>query len=102
MKLAYSALYNGPFPADPREELDTETIHRYILENLFEMFNINHPADYKDRSMSVGDVVVLIDCGVETAYSCDGIGWTKLDSFDPTIRNSDWTTYEEYLKGVGN
>lgn len=101
MKLAHSALYNGPFPVDPRMDMATEKVHRYVLENLFEMFNLNIPVSC-EYNMSVGDVVIIIDSGVETAYSCDSIGWTKLDNFDPTIRNSDWMTYEEYLKGGGN
>ena len=28
-----------------------------VLDSLFEIFNIHHPKDYRNRSMSVGDVV---------------------------------------------
>lgn len=47
------------------------------LEELFREFNIDHPADYTGRSLSVSDVVILD--GV--AYFCDDFGWKKLDTF---------------------
>jgi len=31
------------------------------LEDVFQMFNLNHPADYKGRSLSVSDVVEVVD-----------------------------------------
>jgi hypothetical protein len=42
------------------------------LDKAFEIFNINHPSDYKQRSLSVGDVVVL---DRTLAYSCESVGW---------------------------
>jgi hypothetical protein len=44
-------------------------------EWLFERFNIAHPVDYRNRSMSVGDVVVL-DGG--KAYTCANIGFREI------------------------
>lgn len=45
------------------------------LEGLFEKFNINKPSDFKGRSLSMSDVVILD--GV--AYYCDAFGWEKID-----------------------
>lgn len=45
-----------------------------ILEALFEELNIDIPEDYKGRSLSVSDIVVLND----NAYYCNNFGWTQL------------------------
>jgi hypothetical protein len=68
-------------------EIDGFSIN-IALETLFEKFNIDHPKDYTERSMSVGDVVVLN--GV--AYECASVGWKRLGSFVPEINNPAWTT----------
>ncbi len=91
MQLAYSGLLHPNFTSDNPVQ---------ALEQLLYDFNMNFPSDYTDRPMGVGDVIVLIDCGVETAYACAGFGWTKLDSFDPSVRNPAWTTFAEQTKGA--
>lgn len=45
-----------------------------ILENLYYIFNVNHPKNYKGRSLSVSDIV-KID---EQYYYCDLFGWKKI------------------------
>lgn len=45
-----------------------------ILEDLFRIFNIERPDDYKGRSMSTSDIVILDD----KVYYCDSFGFTKL------------------------
>jgi len=45
-------------------------------EILFEQFNINHPADYRNRSMSVGDVIVFAG---NAAFACDPIGFSQIE-----------------------
>ena len=59
------------------------TVAAEDLEDVFCIFNADRPEDYKARSMSVSDVVKVID-GTETAkpgfYYCDTIGFKKLDS----------------------
>jgi hypothetical protein len=45
------------------------------LEGLFEKFNTSKPSDFKGRSLSISDVVILD--GV--AYYCDAFGWEKID-----------------------
>lgn len=55
------------------------------LEEVYTMFNMNHPAGYKARSLSVSDVVEVIEGGkVEPGfYYCDSIGF-EMVSFDPS------------------
>ncbi len=40
---------------------------------LFEVFNLAHPADYRGRSMSVGDIVMF---GDEMIFACASVGWS--------------------------
>jgi hypothetical protein len=47
-----------------------------VLEQTFRALNINHPADYCERSLSVGDVVTIAGT---RSYRCDWLGWQKLD-----------------------
>jgi hypothetical protein len=53
---------------------------QYILDNLWEEFNINHPADFHGRSMSVSDVIALQDDGKDYWYwyYCDSLGWEEI------------------------
>lgn len=45
--------------------------HREYLEELFYVFNEEHPEDFYGHSLSVGDVVVI----GETAWFCAPVGW---------------------------
>ena len=95
MKLAYSGEVEAATP------LQAASV-------LFERFNIDHPADYRNRSMSVGDVVVLSRNGKEiVAYACESVGWTDItETFDPASKNPEWITWEEQrrreLSGAAN
>lgn len=62
----YHTVYNGSITADNQTE---------ALEQLYTIFNINHPIDFKGHSLSVSDVVKLND----TLFYCNRIGWKKLD-----------------------
>lgn len=48
--------------------------HNDVLEDLFDLFNINHPKDFAGRSMSVSDIVQLED----KYFFCDSIGWKEV------------------------
>ena len=54
------------------------------LEDAYRMFNLDHPEDYRGRSMSVSDVVEIIDSDtVEKGfYFCDTVGFKKIE-FEP-------------------
>lgn len=63
----YKTVYTGNIAGtDPTE----------ILETLYIMFNCNHPADYRGRSLSVSDLVSLEDKGT---YFCDSFGWKRIN-----------------------
>lgn len=55
------------------------------LEDIYRMFNIDHPSGYKGRSLSVSDVVEVIgEDGKSTFNFCDSIGFKEI-SFDPYL-----------------
>lgn len=47
-----------------------------LLEQAFRVLNIDHPADYGERSLSVGDVVTIDGL---RSYRCDWVGWQTLE-----------------------
>ena len=61
----YEVVYEG--------ELDYPEMPN-ALEELFEMFNIRRPEDFKGHSMSVSDIVEVDG----ENYYCDAMGWVKL------------------------
>lgn len=74
-------------------EIDSEIYDRVFegevdctnLEDVYRMFNMEHPEGYKGRSLSVSDVVEIIeDNGESTFHFCDDIGFKEV-SFDPEL-----------------
>lgn len=51
------------------------------LENIYEKFNIDHPADFRGHSLSVSDIVVLHQGGKDTAHYCDSFGFQEVPEF---------------------
>ena len=51
------------------------------LDKIFRIFNLEHPEDFKGHSLSVSDIVQIIDSDEEPNgyYYCDSIGWKKID-----------------------
>ena len=47
-----------------------------LVEETFRILNIAHPADYNERSLSVGDVVTIRR---RRSYRCDWLGWQRLE-----------------------
>jgi hypothetical protein len=82
---AYRQVYSGD-PADLGIGYD-ENLAKFrfdsprILEELFCIFNTQHPADYHGWSMSVGDIVTLEMSGVKMAFFCDMAGWADCGIF---------------------
>lgn len=68
------------------------------LENLFEKFNIHRPQDFKGRSMSVSDIVVLHRNGEDKAYYCDSLGFREVPEFfnDNCLENAEKQTEQNY------
>ena len=69
------AFYNKVY--ERTDEIDQNLPIKRYLEQLFEEFNRNHPEDYKGRSMSTSDVVIVNDI----PYFCDSIGFEQLEKF---------------------
>ena len=53
---------------------DTNNVYE-VLEDLFCIFNLHHPSDYRGHSLSTSDVIDVD--GVK--YFCDSVGWKKLN-----------------------
>ncbi|MGN0399383.1 MAG: YodL domain-containing protein, partial [Blautia sp.] len=51
------------------------------LDELYSIFNQNHPADFKGHSMSVSDVVIVNRDGDVKAYYVDSFGFADLPDF---------------------
>lgn len=50
------------------------------LDDIYELLNVNHPADYYARSLSVSDIICCIkEPNKREWYYVDDFGFTKLD-----------------------
>mgnify|MGYP000186384180 FL=1 len=66
----YQLIYTAP--------LDKDT----TLDEIYRRFNIEHPADYKGHSLSMGDIVVFRQDGKQTAYYVDeGADYRQVPEF---------------------
>lgn len=68
------------------------------LDGLFYMFNLRRPSDFRGRSMSVSDVVLINDKGNEKAYYVNDRGFVEMPEF---ILQKGWeklTVAEKYEK----
>lgn len=54
------------------------------LEEVYQMFNLDHPDGYRGRSLSVSDVVEVVGEEESTFHFCDSIGFREVD-FDPDM-----------------
>ena len=51
------------------------------LDSIYERFNLYHPADFRGHSLSVSDIIVLHQDGVDTAYYVDSFGFQQVPEF---------------------
>lgn len=66
----YEIVYD--YPLEPGKELDVEEIYR--------IFNVEHPEDFHGHSLSVGDVLCVEKDGEAIAYFCNSWDFVKLDA----------------------
>nr|WP_300837753.1 DUF3849 domain-containing protein [uncultured Acetatifactor sp.] len=71
----YNLVYSGEL-SDIRGQTQDEK-----LNDIFEKFNIDHPADYRGHSLSVSDVVVFHVNGKNSALFVDSFGFKELPDF---------------------
>lgn len=80
----YDKVYSG--------STDNKSSANEVLESLFVKFNLQFPSDYRARSMSVSDVVVLNDHGKKQAYFCDSFGFVEVPQFlQSTVKVTELT-----------
>lgn len=83
--------YDGVYTAkiESKEEKCKEGDEKYnVLEELFLIFNLNHPDDFRGHSLSVSDIIALIDDKGTTWWYCDSFGWQNItDYMKETGRN---------------
>ncbi len=71
---------NGFSFEDYKEVYSGEIAQKNCLDKLFEMFNIERPADFTGHSLSVSDVVAIKTEGNDYWYYfyCDSYGWQEV------------------------
>lgn len=65
------------------------------LEDVYIKFNIDIPRSHYGHSLSVSDIVEVIDsdCVKSGFYYCDSVGFKKLSDFDASLCPKDYDTY---------
>jgi hypothetical protein len=67
----YVKVYEGDIIGNPHHP----NFRKTALDELFRKFNIDHPKDFKGRSLSVSDVVSFDGTH---AFYCNPVGWMDL------------------------
>ena len=70
----YDLVYSAEISAKGR-------IKEEVLEDIYTVFNVEHPVDFKGRSISTSDVIVMANGDEQTAHYCDNFGFKEIDSF---------------------
>ena len=69
----YNFIYTEPFTKYAAQ--------RDRLEEIWERFNNDHPADFKGHSLSVSDIVAIRQSGIVTYHYCDSFDFAELPKF---------------------
>ena len=80
----YKKVYEGDYQTELEDRYNhVSTYAGAVLNKLFEMFNINHPADFRGHSLSVSDLVALKKDDSWIWYYCDSFGWKEITDIMP-------------------
>ena len=95
----YELIYTGALTQDG-SQIDK-------LEDLYRIFNIEHPQDFTGHSLSISDIVALKQAGVVSYHYVDSIGYKELTNFRNTanhLKNAEMQMEDDYgmLDGVIN
>lgn len=95
----YELVYTGAL-AEGGSQIDK-------LENLYRIFNIEHPQDFTGHSLSVSDIVALKQAGVVSYHYVDSVGYQELFGFcstDNPLKNAEMQMEDDYgmIDGVIN
>lgn len=69
----FSKCYNKVYEFEITEGIDNVDLY---LEELFKKLNINHPEDYKARSLSTSDIIQIED----RYFMCQDVGFKEIDT----------------------
>ena len=76
------------------------------VEQLYNQFNNDHPADYHHPSMSVSDIVAIKQDGKVSCHYCDSVGFTQIPGFLPQnpLKNAEMAVEDDYgmIDGIIN
>ena len=93
-------MVNGGVNMDEYEPVYSGTIESLLdsvpnmLESLFALFNCSHPADYRGRSLSVSDIIVLED---GTTWFCDSVGFKQIQPGELNIAEEEATDERTFI-----
>ena len=77
-----------------------------VLDNLEYRFNNEHPADYRNPSMSVSDIVAIKRDGKVSCHYCDSFGFAEVPGFlpDNPLKNTEMAVEDDYgmIDGIIN
>ena len=95
----YELIYTGALTHDG-SQIDK-------LEDLYRIFNIEHPQDFTGHSLSISDIVALKQAGVVSYHYVDSIGYKELTNFrntDNHLKNAEMQMEDDYgmIDGVIN
>lgn len=95
----YEAIYAAPL------NIQGSTAER--LDSLYEILNVNHPADYRGHSLSVSDIVALKQDGVISSHYVDSMGFRALPDFvkpENYLKAAEISTEDDYgmIDGIIN
>lgn len=95
----YELIYTGALSRDG-SQIDK-------LEDLYRIFNIEHPQDFTGHSLSVSDIVALKQAGVVSYHYVDSIGYKELHNFrntDNHLKNAEMQMEDDYgmIDGIIN
>lgn len=77
------------------------------LEDLYRIFNVEHPQDFTGHSLSISDIVALKQAGVVSYHYVDSVGYKELVHFrntDNHLKNAEMQLEDDYgmIDGVIN
>ena len=95
----YELIYTGALTQDG-SQIDK-------LEDLYRIFNIEHPQDFTGHSLSISDIVALKQAGVVSYHYVDSIAYKELTNFRNTanhLKNAEMQMEDDYgmIDGVIN
>ena len=70
--------YGGRIPAELYRKAYEGMVEADNLEDVFYIFNMDHPGDYRARSLSMSDVVEIIEHDNSTFHICDTFGFKEV------------------------